>query len=96
MPQEYLLFPRIALDGPNLFNGFRQFSFGNGEALSFDEIDILISAYLYSAQGRKMESNDILLVDNIRYGHSREVFEGERDIGVIMAGSIWNNGALNV
>jgi len=94
--QEYLLFPRIALDGPTLCNGFRRFSFGNGEEMSSDEIDILISAYLYSAQGRKMQSNDILLIDNIRYGHSREIFEGERDIGVIMAGSIWNKGSLHV
>ena len=68
----------------------------NMSEMSSDEIDILISAYLYSAQGRKMQSNDILLVDNIRYGHSREIFEGERNIGIIMAGSIWNKGSLHV
>jgi len=89
---EYLLFPRIALDGPNIANGFRQFSFGNGEELTPEEIDILISAYLATAQGKPMCSNDILLVDNIRYGHSREMFEGERKVGVVMAGSIWNHG----
>ena len=71
---------------------FRRFSFGNGEELTAEEIDILISAYLYTAQGKQMLSNDIVLVDNIRYGHSREMFEGDREVGVVMAGSIWNRG----
>ena len=86
----FLLFPRIALDKPSLPNGFREFSFGDGSTLTPKEMDTLLSAYVHTAQGRYMKSNDILLVDNIRYGHSREPFSGKREVGIIMAGLIEN------
>ena len=34
---------------------------------------------------------DLLLVDNIRYGHSREAYSGPRSVGVAMAGMFWTD-----
>jgi hypothetical protein len=33
-------------------------------------------------------NGDLLLVDNVRYGHSREAFVGPRQIGVAMGGVV--------
>ncbi|MCB1159888.1 MAG: TauD/TfdA family dioxygenase, partial [Leptospiraceae bacterium] len=93
MKENFLLFPRIALDPPHHHNGFREYLFGNGEKLSKDEINLLLSSFMYEAEARYTQSNDIILVDNIRYGHSREGYSGKREVGVLMAGLIHNEGA---
>lgn len=84
---EYVTFPRIALDGPSVENGYRRYSFGDGEALSNDEVDLLLHGFLATREGVHYEAGDLLLCDNVRYGHSRESFDGPRSIGVAMAGS---------
>ncbi len=85
---ETLLFPRIALDPPSILNGFRRYPLGNGEELSDDDVNALLNAFLDTREGAHWEAGDLLLVDNIRYGHSREPCEGPRDIGVAMAGRV--------
>lgn len=87
----YLLFPRIALDGPCLENGYRRFTLGNGEELGLEEIDVLLESYWKSRQGWHYKEGDILLVNNLCFGHSRESYEGERIIGVSMAGVHWTD-----
>ena len=85
---ETLLFPRIALNGPALENGFRSYPLGNGRELTNLEVDLLLDAFLETLEGVPWRAGDLLLVDNIRYGHSREAFEGPRELGVAMAGSV--------
>lgn len=84
--QSYLRFPRIAMNGPSIENGFRRFPLGNGEDLSAEEIQILRDAYIQTQQGYEQSAGDIILMDNIRFGHSREPFEGTREVYLSMAG----------
>lgn len=83
-----MLFPRIALDAPSITNGFRRYPLGNGAELTDDEVNVLLNAFLDTREGTHWEAGDLLLVDNIRYGHSREPCSGARDIGVAMAGKL--------
>lgn len=83
-----LLFPRIALDGPSIQNGFRRYPLGNGVELTDDEVNVLLHAFLDTREGLHWDAGDLLLVDNLRYGHSREPCSGARDIGVAMAGRV--------
>lgn len=89
--RRYMLFPRIALDAPALHNGWRRFPLGCGRSLTDREIDLLLSAFLATREGLHYQAGDLLLVDNIRYGHSREAFSGPRSVGVAMGGSFWTD-----
>lgn len=89
--QRYMLFPRIALDAPALHNGWRRFPLGCGRSLTDREVDLLLSAFLATREGLHYQAGDLLLVDNIRYGHSREAFHGTRTVGVAMGGSFWTD-----
>jgi hypothetical protein len=89
--EHYLLFPRIAYDAPAFHNGYRRFLLGNGTELSSMENDILLKAYWDTREAHYPQRGDILLIDNIRYGHSRESFIGVRSIGVTMADLTWSN-----
>ena len=90
--REYLMFPRIALDAPQIHNGYRRYPKGNGEPFTNEEIDLLLEAFLATREGVHYQAGDLLLVDNIRYGHSRESFTGAREIGVSMAGCVSTEG----
>ncbi len=85
---ETMLFPRIPLDPPSLRNGFRRYPKGNGEEFSDEETNLLLHAFLATREGVRWEAGDLLLLDNLRYGHSREPFEGPRALGVAMAGKV--------
>lgn len=84
----HLLFPRIALDAPSLQNGHRRYPRGDGVEFTRDEVDLLLHAFLDTREGVSWNAGDLLLVDNLRYGHSREAFEGPRSLAVAMAGSV--------
>jgi hypothetical protein len=92
-PGALLLFPRVALDGPSLRNGHRVFPKGNGEPFTDEENDLLLAGFLATREGMHYGAGDILLVDNLRYGHSRESFEGPRGVGVAMAGEVLSDDA---
>ncbi len=82
----YLRFPRIAMDEPHFKNGFRQFPLGNGTELSDAEKELIKQAYFETRQGSILQVSDILLMDNIRFAHSREPFKGKKELLVSMAG----------
>lgn len=84
----HLLFPRIALDAPALQNGHRRYARGDGVEFSRDEVDLLLHAFLETREGLHWNAGDLLLVDNLRYGHSREAFDGPRSLAVAMAGAV--------
>ena len=85
---EHMFFPRIALDPPSALNGHRRYPLGDGRELDDREVDLLLGAFLATREAVHYEAGDILLVDNLRYGHSRESFSPPRTLGVAMAGSI--------
>ncbi len=85
---ETMLFPRIPLDPPSIQNGFRRYPKGNGEEFTDDEVNALLHAFLETREGVHWEAGDLLLVDNLRFGHSREPCGSERNIGVAMAGRV--------
>jgi hypothetical protein len=86
--RDLLLFPRIALDAPAVENGYRRYPLGNGREFSGEERALLLGSFLATREGVRWEAGDLLLVDNLRYGHSREAFRGTRAIGVAMAGTV--------
>ncbi|MDE1153757.1 MAG: TauD/TfdA family dioxygenase [Micavibrio sp.] len=84
--EEYMRFPRIAMDAAEFHNGYRRFPLGNGVELSDTEKMLLRSAYLQTQSGYDWQRGDIILMDNIRCAHSREPFTGPRDVWLGMAG----------
>jgi hypothetical protein len=91
--ESYLFFPRIALDGPAVNNGHRRFPRGSGTPFSPEEVDILLDAFLATREGISWQEGHLLLLDNIRCGHSREPFVGHRELGVAMSGRFWTDDA---
>ncbi len=84
--EHYLRLPRIAADGPVAKNGYRRFPLGNGAEMTGKEKNLLRAAYEATREGFTWQHGDIVLMDNIRYGHSREPFTGPREVLLGMAG----------
>jgi alpha-ketoglutarate-dependent taurine dioxygenase len=59
--------------------------FGNGDPIGPDVVKLLDDTYDAHAVREPWQSGDLLLVDNIRTAHSREPYEGSREILVGMA-----------
>lgn len=93
--KSYMFFPRVALDGPMAHNGHRRFLLGpKKEELTPVETAILLQAFLATREGMYYKAGDILLVDNIRFGHSRESYDGTRKVYASMAGTFWTDDAV--
>ena len=87
--RDYMMFPRLAYNSPELINGMRRFIIGNGEEFSSEEATLLLKGFWWTRQGFYQAPGDILLVNNISFAHSREpyvVTEKARDAAVIMSG----------
>lgn len=59
--------------------------FGNGEPIGEDIIALLNDVYEAHTLRTPWELGDLMLVDNVRMAHSREAYEGSREILVGMA-----------
>ncbi|MFM9915771.1 MAG: TauD/TfdA family dioxygenase [Rhizobacter sp.] len=59
--------------------------FGNGDAIDEDVVQVINRAYEVHTRREPWQAGDLLLVDNVRTAHSREPFEGEREVLVAMA-----------
>lgn len=59
--------------------------FGNGEPIGEDIVVLLNEIYEAHTLRTPWETGDLMLVDNIRMAHSREAYEGPREILVGMA-----------
>ncbi len=59
--------------------------FGNGEPIGEDIIALLNEIYETHTLRTPWEAGDLMLVDNVRMAHSREAYEGPREILVGMA-----------
>ena len=54
--------------------------FGNGDPIGEDVVTLLNEVYEAHTVARAVAAGDLLLVDNIRTAHSREPYEGPREV----------------
>ena len=54
--------------------------FGNGDPIGEDVVELLNKVYEANTAREPWQAGDLLLVDNIRTAHSREPFEGPREV----------------
>jgi alpha-ketoglutarate-dependent taurine dioxygenase len=59
--------------------------FGNGDPIGEDVVQLLNEVYDANTRREPWQAGDLLLVDNVRTAHSREAFEGPREVLVAMA-----------
>ncbi len=59
--------------------------FGNGDTIGEDVVELLNQVYVANTVREPWQAGDLMLVDNIRTAHSREAYEGPREILVGMA-----------
>jgi len=59
--------------------------FGTGEPLTAEIVDVINAVYEANTVREPWQPGDLMLVDNIRTAHSREAYEGPREILVGMA-----------
>jgi alpha-ketoglutarate-dependent taurine dioxygenase len=59
--------------------------FGGGDAVGEDVVELLNEVYEANTVREAWEAGDLLLVDNVRTAHSRDAFEGTREVLVGMA-----------
>jgi len=59
--------------------------FGNGDPIGPEVVDQLNTVYVAETAREPWQAGDLMLVDNIRTAHSREAFEGDRQVLVALA-----------
>ncbi len=62
--------------------------FGNGEAIGKDVVGLINDVYEAHTAREPWQDGDLMLVDNIQTAHSREAYDGPRDVVVAMADSV--------
>ena len=59
--------------------------FGNGDPIGEEIVQLLNEVYEANTAREPWQAGDLMLVDNVRTAHSREPFEGLREVLVAMA-----------
>jgi alpha-ketoglutarate-dependent taurine dioxygenase len=59
--------------------------FGSGDPIGEDVVQVLNQVYEANTAREPWQAGDLMLVDNVRAAHSRESFEGQREVLVAMA-----------
>ena len=62
--------------------------FGNGDPIGPDIVQSINEVYAERSARERWQDGDLMLVDNVRTAHSREPFEGAREVLVAMADPI--------
>jgi alpha-ketoglutarate-dependent taurine dioxygenase len=62
--------------------------YGNGDPVGEDVVNLLNEVYEANTAREPWEAGDLMLVDNLRSAHSREPFEGPREVLVGMADAV--------
>jgi hypothetical protein len=62
--------------------------FGNGDPIGEDVVQVVNEVYEAHTARDPWQDGDLLLVDNIRTAHSREAYEGPREVLVGLADPI--------
>jgi alpha-ketoglutarate-dependent taurine dioxygenase len=63
-------------------------SFGNGDPIDEDVVQLLNRVYEANTAREPWQAGDLMLVDNVRTAHSREPFEGPREVLVALADAV--------
>jgi alpha-ketoglutarate-dependent taurine dioxygenase len=63
------------------FNTF----YGNGDPVGEDIVQLINETYVAATTREPWQDGDLLLIDNIRTAHSREPFQGPREVLAAMA-----------
>ncbi|WP_405764819.1 TauD/TfdA family dioxygenase [Actinacidiphila glaucinigra] len=62
--------------------------FGDGDPIGADVVQLLNTVYEANTAREPWQTGDLMLVDNIRTAHSREAYEGSREVLVGMADAV--------
>jgi alpha-ketoglutarate-dependent taurine dioxygenase len=62
--------------------------FGDGDLIGEDVVQLLNQVYEANTVREPWQAGDLMLVDNVRTAHSREPFEGPREVLVAMADAV--------
>ncbi|MEZ5409847.1 MAG: TauD/TfdA family dioxygenase [Acidimicrobiales bacterium] len=62
--------------------------FGNGDPIGADLVHLLNEVYQAHTVRQPWQDGDLMLVDNIRTAHSREAFDGPREVVVALADAV--------
>src|SRR5918999_1623196 len=62
--------------------------FGNGDPIGQDVVELLNKVYEDNTAREPWQAGDLLLVDNVRTAHSREPFQGPREVLAAMADAV--------
>jgi alpha-ketoglutarate-dependent taurine dioxygenase len=62
--------------------------FGNGDPIGEDVVQLINETYEAQTVREPWQAGDLMLVDNVRTAHSREPFEGPRDVLAAMASPV--------
>lgn len=62
--------------------------FGDGDPIGADVVQMLNTVYEANTAREPWQTGDLMLVDNIRTAHSREAYEGSREVLVGMADAV--------
>jgi len=62
--------------------------FGNGDPIGADVVQLINEVYEANTVRERWQAGDLMLVDNVRSAHSRERFEGPREVLVAMADAV--------
>jgi hypothetical protein len=68
--------------------------FGSGEPLTEEIVELINEVYEANTMREPWQAGDLMLVDNIRTAHSREAYEGSREIVVGMTEPVRLSDAL--
>ena len=63
--------------------------FGNGDPIGADVVELLNAVYEANTAREPWQAGDLMLVDNVRMAHSREPFDGAREVLVGMADAVY-------
>jgi alpha-ketoglutarate-dependent taurine dioxygenase len=59
--------------------------YGNGDPIGADVVETINDVYEANIAREPLRAGDLMLIDNIRTAHSREPYEGEREVLVAMS-----------
>ncbi|WKX69501.1 TauD/TfdA family dioxygenase [Streptomyces sp. XD-27] len=63
-------------------------AYGDGEPIPAEAVDTINRAYQDATCREPWRTGDVLLVDNLRMAHSREPYEGDREIAVVLGNPV--------
>jgi alpha-ketoglutarate-dependent taurine dioxygenase len=63
-------------------------SFGDGDAIGPEIIESIADVYEANSARERWQAGDLMLVDNVRAAHARELYEGSREVLVAMANPV--------